>query len=181
MSDPVDSSSAETGRRSVLVAGLREFGVPFLILVYSVVHFWQVESLGHFTASLSVRVLLVAIVVLCGVIAVGLVSRVVRRLRGADVSIGLATGTAEYGDEDGTPGFSWMTTSFAASIFAYIGLLPYLGFLLTTVLFLVVATFMLGSRSILSLVIVPIVLTVSTYLVFGNVLNIRLPVGRLFG
>ena len=70
--------------------------------------------------------------------------------------------------------------SFTILSFLYIVALPYAGFIISTLIFPAAAMFFLGVRRVRSLVITPILLTVSTYILFKVFLMVSLPVG-LFG
>jgi putative tricarboxylic transport membrane protein len=64
-------------------------------------------------------------------------------------------------------------------LFAYASILEYLGFLVSTSLLLVVFSMILGGRLSRS-VIVALVFSTASYLVFRQLLAIALPPGRIF-
>ena len=65
-------------------------------------------------------------------------------------------------------------------IFAYIFLIPHVGFLVSTSIFLVVFLFLLGMRSPIKIVSYIIIANMIIYLLFVQWLGIRLPSGILF-
>jgi putative tricarboxylic transport membrane protein len=65
----------------------------------------------------------------------------------------------------------------------YIFLIDVTGFLITTILFVVIAGLLIGpkeKKNLITLSIVSVVLTLSTYLFFQNVLHVRFPGGLFF-
>lgn len=67
--------------------------------------------------------------------------------------------------------------------FVYIFLMQFIGFVVSTILFIVVTGLLVGSRAkkdILVISIVSIAITLGTYFFFENVLNVRFPSGIFF-
>ena len=62
----------------------------------------------------------------------------------------------------------------------YIYLATLLGYIISTMSFLILSFYLLGVHKIWLLIVVPIVLTFSTYYLFGSLLNVYLPSGNLF-
>lgn len=83
-------------------------------------------------------------------------------------------------EELAEPGQDRLTVFAALTLVAYIILLPILGFLLTTPLFVLAFLFLLGDRNWTTLSFVPIATTVGCFVVFQVLFNVNLPRG-LFG
>ena len=66
------------------------------------------------------------------------------------------------------------------SIVLYVTLIPLIGFFITSILFTVVLNYLLESRKLWELTILPIILLIFIYLLFVVLLNINLPRGILF-
>lgn len=62
----------------------------------------------------------------------------------------------------------------------YIYLTTLLGYIISTIVFLIVAFLLLGVRNKWSLILTPPLFTMGTYYLFGTLLNIYLPSGSLF-
>ena len=69
---------------------------------------------------------------------------------------------------------------FTLLAFLYFAALVYAGFIISTLAYSVAALFFLGVRSIKTLILLPILLTAGTYIMFKIVLLVPLPVG-VFG
>lgn len=69
--------------------------------------------------------------------------------------------------------------SFTFLILLYFVALIYVGFIISTPVFSAAAMFALGVRNIKVLILVPVLLTASTYTLFRVVLSVNLPVGML--
>jgi hypothetical protein len=67
-----------------------------------------------------------------------------------------------------------------ASFVCYIYLSTFLGYIISTILFMLLAFTLLGVRGIWTLILVPPLIAFATYFLFGSVLNIYLPSGILF-
>lgn len=63
------------------------------------------------------------------------------------------------------------------STFAYLILTNYFGFLIVTVLYLPLLMWILGTKSKLTLIFVPIITTIALFILFDIVLEIPLPQG----
>ncbi len=63
---------------------------------------------------------------------------------------------------------------------AYIYLTTFFGYIIATVVFMLLAFFLLGVRGIWTQLLVPPLITAATYFLFSTVLNIYLPEGSLF-
>lgn len=63
---------------------------------------------------------------------------------------------------------------------AYILLIPVTGYLLATLMFLIIMLFAAGFRSIKILLVVPVLMTASVYALFTYVLVVFLPAGSIF-
>ncbi len=87
-------------------------------------------------------------------------------------------GTEDESDSPASAGRAFATMGAALG---YIMLLPILGFLLTTPLVLAVLLVLLGRRSPLVLLLVPVGYTVFVYVVFTRFLLIRFPEGIMAG
>jgi putative tricarboxylic transport membrane protein len=66
------------------------------------------------------------------------------------------------------------------AVFASVFLFSYIGYYLSSALFIVLLMWLLGERKAVTLVAVPVIWDVFTYLVFARVLYISLPIGALF-
>jgi putative tricarboxylic transport membrane protein len=66
-----------------------------------------------------------------------------------------------------------------AAAFVFCAVLDPLGFLLTSVIFLVFMIWFLGKRGAVALIVAPLVVTVATWLLFEKVLYLSLPAGVL--
>lgn len=62
----------------------------------------------------------------------------------------------------------------------YIYLATLFGYIISTIAFMIIGFLLLGVRNILTLIIVPPIITVVTFFLFGTLLNIYLPSGSLF-
>lgn len=62
----------------------------------------------------------------------------------------------------------------------YLVIMPYLGFVLSTILLYVVVTLLMGSRNWIGILILSVVLTMVVYCVFKLGLSLRLPTGLFF-
>jgi ABC-type sugar transport system permease subunit len=82
-------------------------------------------------------------------------------------------------DEIGYPASFWRAAAVAGVTFGYVALLPILGFLLATPLYLVVGLKVLDRGGWKTLVLVPLLFTVVMYAIFSQALTIPLPVGPL--
>lgn len=67
-----------------------------------------------------------------------------------------------------------------ASFVVYIYLCNFFGYIIATMAFMILAFFLLGVRGIWTLVLVPPLITFSTYFLFGSILGVYLPTGSLF-
>lgn len=68
---------------------------------------------------------------------------------------------------------------YILSLVAYLILMKYLGFIVSTLLFIAGLTYYLGERKISNLILVPVCLTAGIYLMFDVWLHYTLPVGFL--
>ncbi len=69
------------------------------------------------------------------------------------------------------------------SLFLYIFLMQFIGFIVTTILFIISTGFIIGpkkKKNVLIISGVAVVITFSTYLFFQNVLHVRFPTGLFF-
>ncbi len=69
------------------------------------------------------------------------------------------------------------------SLFLYIFLMQFTGFILTTIIFIITTGLIIGpkkKKNILTISIVSVIITFSTYLFFQNVLHVRFPTGLFF-
>ncbi|GAE27192.1 hypothetical protein JCM9140_3316 [Halalkalibacter wakoensis JCM 9140] len=69
------------------------------------------------------------------------------------------------------------------NFFLYIFLMQYIGFIITTIIFIIVTAIIIGpkkKKDLLVATIVSVVITVSTYIFFQNVLYVRFPSGLFF-
>ena len=62
----------------------------------------------------------------------------------------------------------------------YLYLTTFFGYIISTLLFIPLAFYLLGVRGLGNLLLVPPLITATTYFLFGTVLNIYLPSGNLF-
>lgn len=70
-----------------------------------------------------------------------------------------------------------------ASLFVYILLMQVIGFIITTILFIIITGYVLGPKTKKDIVIISVislVVTLSTYTFFENVLHVRFPSGLFF-
>lgn len=92
-----------------------------------------------------------------------------------------ATPEAAVDDEVGAPGDSPATVvAYVAVMGLYVWLLPFTGFLLTSLVAFTGFIALLGERNIGKALLVAAVITGGLYGLFGMVFNIRLPAGSLF-
>lgn len=82
-------------------------------------------------------------------------------------------------DERGIPASAARAFALMVGAAAFGLALKPAGFLIATPLFMAFALALLGKRDIASVVIVPVVFTVSAFLVFSSALGVRLPLGPL--
>ncbi|MDQ0256626.1 hypothetical protein J2S74_004048 [Evansella vedderi] len=69
------------------------------------------------------------------------------------------------------------------SLLGYIFLMQYIGFIVTTILFIIVTGYVIGPKSkkdLLIISLVSVIITFSVYAFFQNVLHVRFPTGVLF-
>ncbi|MCL7747971.1 tripartite tricarboxylate transporter TctB family protein [Halalkalibacter alkaliphilus] len=69
------------------------------------------------------------------------------------------------------------------SLFLYIFLMQFIGFIVTTIIFIIVTSLIIGpkkKKDIIVATIVSVVITVTTYVFFENVLHVRFPSGLFF-
>ncbi len=78
------------------------------------------------------------------------------------------------------PVFQLKPILMLASFVAYIVLCTFFGYLIATLVFMILAFFMLGVRGVWTMILVPPLITFGTYFLFGSILNIYLPTGSLF-
>ncbi|MFZ7090773.1 tripartite tricarboxylate transporter TctB family protein [Primorskyibacter sp. 2E233] len=109
---------------------------------------------------------------LAGLLLVLLVAQVVSDVR--------ARGPSAGGEPAATPDKVGQTGLAALGMFAYVALLPVLGFLLATPLFVLALLLMLGDRNPVTLAGVTLAITAGCLLVFQGLFNVNLPRG-LFG
>ena len=81
--------------------------------------------------------------------------------------------------QPGPDGLPWM--AFSGLMIAYAVLVDFVGFPIATLLFLLCCPFLMGFRKRMSLTVIAIVSTSLLYVCMKWVLNIRVPVGVLFG
>ena len=62
----------------------------------------------------------------------------------------------------------------------YIFVTPFLGYIASTIVFMIVAFLLLGVRNKWAIIFTPPLVTVATYYLFGTLLNIYLPSGEFF-
>jgi hypothetical protein len=80
-------------------------------------------------------------------------------------------------DEVGVPASAWRAAAVMATTIGYIAAMVPLGYLLATPLFIVVALYVMDERRMVTACLVAFVWTLITYLVFAQVLYVRLPLG----
>jgi hypothetical protein len=73
----------------------------------------------------------------------------------------------------------WQVLQFSMLLGLYLMMLPWIGYLLTTGLFLVTAMIMLGERRPVTVASVTVGWLLFSYLVFVKLLYVQLPAGRL--
>lgn len=84
-------------------------------------------------------------------------------------------------DQGVEPGSAFRALSIWAAAVVYVLVLPYVGYLLATPVFVGVALWLFSIRRVAMLVGVPIGFTIPVFLVFAELLNVRLPNGILDG
>ena len=84
-------------------------------------------------------------------------------------------------EQTGEPGAMLQVIVTMGFIILYLIVMPYLGFVIATLVFVAGIMLYLGMRNILVLIFVPIGVTLFGYLVFNNILYIFLPRGVIFG
>ena len=62
----------------------------------------------------------------------------------------------------------------------YIYLATLFGYIASTIAFMVLSFYLLGVRKVWMLVVIPLAITLATYYLFENLLNVYLPTGSLF-
>lgn len=65
-------------------------------------------------------------------------------------------------------------------LICWIILIPYTGFLITTITFVILAMLLMGNRNVKYLVIIPMIFVPMIYYIFIKVLNVSFPEGTLF-
>lgn len=78
------------------------------------------------------------------------------------------------------PVFQLKPMVMLAAFVVYICLTTFFGYIIATMAFMLLAFFLLGVRTMWTLILVPPLITFATYFLFGSVLNIYLPSGSLF-
>lgn len=78
------------------------------------------------------------------------------------------------------PIFQLRPMTMLASFLLYIYLTTLFGYIPATIAFMLLAFFLLGIRSIRIMILIPPLITLATYFLFGTLLNIYLPSGSLF-
>ncbi len=73
------------------------------------------------------------------------------------------------------------TVIFAAWIFVYLLLMPKIGYILSSLLFLYVGEWLLNLKNKILFCVFPIVMTLVMYLLFTRILSVILPMGTWFG
>lgn len=81
------------------------------------------------------------------------------------------------GDEPGHPSSAPRAFAIMALCFAYALILKPLGFLIATPIFIVAALLMMRQRNYLGIAAIALLFTAITYVVFAQILGVRLPVG----
>ena len=76
--------------------------------------------------------------------------------------------------------FQFKPLIMLASFVVYIYLTTFFGYIIATMAFMLLAFFLLGMRTVWTLILVPPLITFATYFLFGSALNIYLPSGGLF-
>jgi len=90
-----------------------------------------------------------------------------------------AKGPSVTAEAPSAPGQARQTAYVALGIIAYIALLPALGFLVATPIFVMALMLMLGDRNLTTLIGVPLGITVGCMAVFQGLFNVNLPRGVL--
>ncbi len=67
-----------------------------------------------------------------------------------------------------------------AAFVVYIFLCIFFGYVIATMAFMILAFFLLGVRGVWTLILVPPIITLATWFLFGTILGIYLPTGSLF-
>ena len=78
------------------------------------------------------------------------------------------------------PIFQFNPLIMLASFVVYIYLTTFFGYIIATMAFMLLAFFLLGMRTVWTLILVPPLITFATYFLFESALNIYLPSGSLF-
>ena len=78
------------------------------------------------------------------------------------------------------PVFQLKPIVMLVSFVVYIYLCLFFGYIVATMVFMILAFFLLGVRGVWTLVLVPPLITLATYFLFGSILGIYLPTGSLF-
>jgi putative tricarboxylic transport membrane protein len=104
-----------------------------------------------------------------------------QRLRRMNVAGGYRVPSEGTDDEPGHPASGLRGMAMIALAFAYAAVLNPLGFVVATPIFLIAAFLLLRERRWISILASAVLYTAITYLVFGRVLNVRLPPGLLTG
>ncbi len=117
---------------------------------------------------------------LCGaVLAVGGVIVIAGHLRRWARQAGHAVNNEGVADEADYPASAVRAWGLVAVVTLYVALFNPLGFLIATPVFIVAALAVMGKRNWPGMVLVAVVYTVVTYLVFAQALGVRIPVGPL--
>ena len=85
------------------------------------------------------------------------------------------------GKDDPDP--KWGNVRLVAIILATLiitsGVIPYIGYYISSVIFIVITMWMLGSRSKIELIAVPVGWVLFSYFIFAELLGVRLPIGSI--
>ncbi len=85
----------------------------------------------------------------------------------------------ESDDEETSARLNKRIFYFMLSTFLYLVIMNYLGFIITTIIYMPILMLILGTTSKKILIILPIVFTILLYILFNNLLGIPLPQGLL--
>ena len=104
-----------------------------------------------------------------------------QRLRNMNASGAYQVPSEGNDDDEGHPASGIRGMTMIALAFGYAAVLDPVGFLVATPVFLVIAFLLMAERNWLTILASAIGYTAVTYVVFGHLLNIRLPPGLLSG
>lgn len=157
------------------------------ILIFTLIYFWDVSSLNNSQDKLLVDPVIWIIILLYPIIIwqewreknnkttekVGITEQL---LDDADLTDQLEN---EEEEDEASARLTKKIFYFMLSTLLYLLIMNYLGFVITTIIYMPIIMWILGTKSKKTLILLPIGFTVLLYILFSNLLGIPLPQGLL--